>query len=713
MEYLRYIFRFFYRIRWWLICLPIIAGIIAYFVAQRQDSEYDVETTVYTGIISGYNIETNSNIAVSQPANSMDNLMNIITSESTLKKVSIRLYAQCMIHGNTEEDNNYIQAKNYRALLDITPKEVQALIDKKDEEATIKRLLDYERPNRKNFIYGLFNFYHPYFSISTLAKKIKVTRLGASDIIEIKYSASDPGVAYNTLTILNKEFIQQYQDLRFGEIDNVIKFFEAELARIGGELRIAEDSLTAYNIEKRIINYLEQTKQVTIIDADYQMKMQQLNLDYSSTKALADFLENKLGNQAKLLRSNSSFISQLNKISELNNKIANAQLRDDDGASKQINQYKKQLQSVEKGFASLSGDLTARKNSTENLESTTLIDQWLYQVMLAEKTKAELDAMENLRRKLDDDFVYYSPVGSTLKRKERNIGFTENTYMAMLNSLNAARLRQKNLQMTTATLKIMTPPAFPLNALPNKAKLIALIVFIVSIIFITGYFLLLEIIDRTLRDKLRTEHITKGKVLGVFPGENGLRYRRYNKTCNDMGTQFLSNTLLPYCKDGKQNIINLLSTESGDGKSFISESLIEYWQSIGIKVKRITYGIDFQPDDRKYLLADNIKDLCKDIDKEDILLVEHPPLHKYSVSPALLKEATMNLMIARANRTWKSTDQMIYDKMATTIGKDAPLFIYLNKADRVAVEDFIGQLPPYTKFKNLMYRLSQFGLTAE
>lgn len=68
-------------------------------------------------------------------------------------------------------------------------------------------------------------------------------------MIEIAYSANDPGIAYNTLEILNEEFVKQYHELRYGETDNVIKFFQEELARLGKMLTAAEDSLIEYNIE--------------------------------------------------------------------------------------------------------------------------------------------------------------------------------------------------------------------------------------------------------------------------------------------------------------------------------------------------------------------------------------------------------------------------------------------------------------------------------
>ena len=40
------------------------------------------------------------------------------------------------------------------------------------------------------------------------------------------------------------------------------------------------------------------------------------------------------------------------------------------------------------------------------------------------------------------------------------------------------------------------------------------------------------------------------------------------------------------------------------------------------------------------------------------------------------------------------------------------LFMYLTECQRYAVEEFVGQLPPYTGFNNFIYRMSQMGLTA-
>ena len=74
----------------------------------------------------------------------------------------------------------------------------------------------------------------------------------SSVLLEVSYTTNDPGIAYQTVLILIDEFNKQYQELRFGETNNVIKHFRNELDSIGKELKISEDSLTKYRVEKPV-----------------------------------------------------------------------------------------------------------------------------------------------------------------------------------------------------------------------------------------------------------------------------------------------------------------------------------------------------------------------------------------------------------------------------------------------------------------------------
>lgn len=709
MELFKYIVKFIYRIRWWMVIFPCIAGIIAWFLTRNLEKTYDVKTTIFTGIISGYNVDATDtrNAGVH-----LSNLMNIITTERTLKIVSLKLLARCLVYGDADRNTSYISAIHYQQLVAGIPRELQALIDKQNEEKTYNNLVAFERPSVNNFIYQLLNYTHPYFSVPLLSQNIKVARLGDSDMIEIAYSANDPGIAYNTLEILNEEFVKQYHELRYGETDNVIKFFREELARLGKMLTAAEDSLIDYNIEHRIINYGEQTKQVASMDATYQMTENDLLVDYSTSKALIDFYEYKLGDVAKLIRTNNEFMNKLQQMSRLNTQISTMEITPDEKNQKKLEEQKHILSNAEQSISDLALKLSAEAASTNNVSYETLINQWLEQIVLAEKTKAQMDAQDIMREKINEDFLYFSPIGATLGRKERHIGFVESNYMSTMGALNAAILRQKNLEMTSASLKIMNPPLFPLTSSPTNARMIILSAMLGTLLFIIGYFLIIEILDRTLRDKIRAERITGGTVIGAYPKESKLRYRRYNKAIDEMAIKQLSTNLLPYLNTKQQRVINLISTEEKDGKTHIAHLLEQYWTSIGLNVRRITYDEDFLSEDSQYVQASSLKELCPDLESEEIVIIEYPVLKDNPLPPALLNEASLNLMIVRANRTWKTTDQAMYERLLKVKQNEVPILFYLTQSDRNAVEDFTGQLPPYTSFKNLEYRLFQLGLTA-
>jgi uncharacterized protein involved in exopolysaccharide biosynthesis len=667
-----------------------------------------VKTTIYTGILTGYNVDASDTKNASVH---MSNLMNVITTERTLKAVSIKLLTRCLIYGDAEKNTSYITAEHFQQLQAIVPREVEALIDRDNEEKTYNNLVAYERPYANNFIYGLLNYNHPYFSVPVLSEKIKVAHLTNSDLLEIGYSANDPGVAYNTLEILNEEFVKQYRDLRYGETNNVIKFFREELARLHKQLTSAEDSLIEYNIEHRIINYAEQTKQVTILDASYQQMDNDLLVNSSTSRALIDFYENRLGKLAQSIRTNNEFMNKLQEISKLNTQISTMEISPDAENDDMLNSQKTRLTRAENDINSLAVKLSEENTSTNNVSYETLVSQWLEQLVLREKTTAQIEARDVMREKLDQDFLYFSPIGATINRKERNIGFVEGNYMSIMGALNQAILRQKNLEMTAATLKVMNPPLFPLNSSATNRRMIVLVTMLGVWVFVIGYFFLVELLDRTLRDKGRAQRITQQDVLGIYP-KDSLRYRRYNRAIDEMAIKQISTSILPYLTDKKQRVVNLLSTEPRDGKSHIAKSLEAYWTTMGLKVRRCTYDEDFQSETEEYVQAMGVESICPDLQPDEIALIEYPVLKRNPLQESLLNAGSINLLVTRANRTWKDTDTLILRRLLDLKSDDVPLKLLLTQGERDAVEEFTGQLPPYTSFKNFEYRLFQFGLTA-
>lgn len=718
MDLFRYIVRFLYKIRWYLIILPLIALVVAWFLTRNMERIYNTNTTIYTGMITAYNIEGGSGTAGGNSQTNMANLMLLITTDVTIHEVSLRLFARCMIYGNENKDNNYISAEHFRQLNNSVPADVKALINHNSENATYANLKAYEKPSQDNYLFGITN-YHPYFGINNITSRLKVLQLNRSDIIDIGYSANDAGIAYNTLDILNEVFARQYAQLRYGETNNVIKFFEREVARLYRILTNAEDDLIRYNVEKRIINYAEQTRVVAGMDGNQQYSDNDLLKNQATTRALMDYLERQLGDRAKIIKANKEFTDQVTDISRIQSRISNLRLMSSEGSGSgvesqlELAKAEQMLQNATDNVRGLIKDIEAGTYSTETgVKANDMISRWLEQVLLLEKTKAEIGAQDIMRSNIDKQMLYYAPIGATLGRKERHIGFIEGNYMEMLKALNAARLRQKNLQMTTATLRVLNPPLFPMNAQPTNRMMILLGAFLLTFMLTAMYFFIIELLDRTLRDRMRSERITKIPVMGCFPKESTLRYRRFNKTIADMALRQLSKALLPHFKEGQQNVLNLLSTDAANGKSYLAQELENYWISIGLQVRRLTYDEDFLAEDSRFIMANDIKDICPDILPNEIAIIEYPNLDDNSIPSGLLNMGTINLLVTRANRTWKDVDQKALKELQSQLTDQNTLFMYLTEAQRYAVEEFVGQLPPYTKFNNFVYRMSQMGLTA-
>ena len=156
--------------------------------------------------------------------------------------------------------------------------------------------------------------------------------------------------------------------------------------------------------------------------------------------------------------------------------------------------------------------------------------------------------------------------------------------------------------------------------------------------------------------------------------------------------------------------MNFLSNDSGEGKTYIARILEAYWLQLGLKVRRLNWSEDFDINSSKYLLSNSITDIYNQTN-EDIVIVEYPNLESNNVPTKLLQEANINLLILSADRAWRNTDQVLFERLKSQIGK-SNLATYLNHAESRVIENYTGMLPPYTYIRKLTYRISQLGLTA-
>ena len=720
MKYITYFIKFFYRIRFWLIFGPTLITLLVIWKTRSLPLNYTANCSIYTGIITGVNILSESGITTTTytQGSMMENLLNIITADQTLKQVSLRLYARIMVHGDPHRNNIYVNANHYRTLYNHGAP-IHHLIDKSspndsiNEQRTYENLLAYETKDPSNYVYGIYEYQLPYVNRNAL-QKIIVDRNGNSDMLDVSYTTDDPGIAYQTLLILIKEFIHQYQELRFGETNNVIAYFEAELARISKELKGAEDDLTNYMVRNSVINYGEETKVVAALSRDYELQYWTSKNDYTTADSLIRELEKRMGLNAEMLRNNKEYLYYSDLIAKLTNQLTIAGYYPEQGAQTARDSLQRELDKASLAMKEVVMKYGDFKYSKEGVSNSSVVSEWLNQIMVFKKAEAELNVLRDRKIQMANKYSHFAPIGSTLNQKERAVTISEQQYFAILNALNSARLRQKSLQMTSATLKVMNEPSYPLSSLATNRKKFVLVAFFASLIFIVFFFLIIEMLDHTLHHKFKAELLTGSRVLGIFTRPLRLQARRYNQIYHTLSAQTVCNYAITYFRPGQTNIINLISNEPGEGKSFIRKQMAEQFTAQGIDVKQLSWHDEFQTDAKSFVQSLNLEELDsngKNSRSDKVILVEYPSLKEAALTVDILQGVSLNLQIVDSRRTWKNTDQERFERTREMSGK-TPLFMILNYGSRDAAEDLNGLMPPYTFLRKLFYRISQLGLTA-
>ncbi len=720
MDIAQYIAQFFYRIRYWLLWGTLLVTILVIYITQFLPFSYTVEGSMYAGVSTSVSLN-GTTASGSVIVSTFDNLINIAQSRGTHKKVSLRLLANAYTYGEEWHDNRYIQAKHYRQLLQQTPKEILNLVDRKDVNKTLANLTAYQQAdleNTDNFLYTIFNERGPFYSANALAG-IKAERVGNSDILTISYTSADPGITQQTVEIVIEELKDAYEILRFKSAHDVIAYFEEQVRLAQERLRVEEDKLMHYCVEKRVINYPEQSEALAILRYEVDDRLEVAMRTYAGAVALRKMLDEKMDVRAEIIRNNTNLLRELDRISTLNQRITEREIFVTDTLDIYSNQIKKdrlELKKAEENVNNIADNLNEFNFSKEGVGIEDMVLEWLRALVDEAKSGAELKVLQDRRRDVFRQFTDMSPVGTMVARMERSIGIAEDNYRNQIAGLANAYLQLKNLEMNTSNLELISPPEYPLTDNGRQRLLYVLLAFFGTLFFITFYFLLIELLDRTLRDPFRSKRLTGLPVLAAFNGVSNLKYRGFLKACNRRAAAYCCRRLNQYIVPGRPTIINLLSMEHGEGKSYLTRYFTNYWMEEGLTVRTVEAGLDFLYEENKdYVNAQQLTDfwqLNEAEEKPNILLVEYPPLQDATVPLAVLKQGDVNLLVANACRLWRVSDDTTLQPIKDAMG-EVPLFLYLNNADREVVENFTGELPPHTYVHSIFSRLFQLGLTSK
>lgn len=696
-----------------LVFFPLLTAGVVFYLTRNTKKEYVSNTQVYTGIASGYGITSGENDRVDYFAvnNAFDNLMATIKSRETLEEVGMRLLAKhLLIEKPAYKD---LSQENYDHIREVIPEKLRKqLIVKNSEELTFFRIESFKRSNEQNEIMEILSAPGSIYSVDVISSNMNPQRKQSSDMIEISFKSNDPAVCQQTLQTIVNVVIKRYKSIKGNETNNVVKYFEEQLNQAANRLRQSEDRLRDYSSEKKIINFYEQAKFVANSKENVIGDKQKQEEALEASKAALQKLEQKMDVKKNILEINENLNKLRDQLSDVTYKIANAELYNED--AELLGTYKAEAERIKKQIRDEVSKQYKWNNTPEGLPRTNLLSEWLGSFLAVEENQAKLDVINKRLNSFDELYKEMAPVGSNLKRIEREVDINEKEYLSILHGLNMARLRQQSLQMSN-NLSITDYPFLPLKPQPSKRGMMVIMAFLATFILTLSVIVGKSFLGKTVQTPARIEKFSRLTFLTAFPDFDKIDTRFNVAVLRQSILAHFISTFMTYFRDVMLKadgppVISLSSIRSGEGKTEIGRMLSAKFNE---RYRRILYltlnevsGFPSEITVRKYQKSDtsfngeNIHDWFKteriNQSDYDLIIIELEELCKFSIPDNFVKDINAHLFIVSAERVWTESDSRaltLFNKMTAS-----PPLTILNHIDIDRMEAIIGELPKQRTF---------------
>ncbi|ERM81235.1 hypothetical protein P872_09070 [Rhodonellum psychrophilum GCM71 = DSM 17998] len=692
-----------------IVFFPLTVALLAFLLNRNNPKEYQSGMIFNTGIASGTNLSSMSNSRVDYFAvnNAFDNLTTILQSRETLEDVAISLLA---LHLSLDSPDPYIISKeNFNKLREehLSPA-VVAELTKTKEIKTIEEKIRIDYYNQEpNDLKVLLQKSKTFYNIDAIKANMTFSRKGNSDMLEIIYRSNDPGVCLSTLSLLADIFKVKYSSTRNFEAGGIIEYFIAELEKAKMRLNNAEETLKNYSQENQIINYEEQTKFISEGKEELEKDIYKVKMELeSSTKALAEISVSMDETAAKYLNGE-GIMRQMKEIAQLTTAITTISLRESSPKNiKTLDSLQQVQDNMRAGMINTADEYYSRSYSKEILPRLTVLSEYLKYVLEIDKNKAKLEVLLTQRLYFIDLFSEFAPVGFNLSKMAREIQIAEQEYLSILHGLNQAKIHKSNSELF-GNLSLLDRPFYPLNPKGSKMAMVLIAGFMVSLLFVVGTIVGLEIMDRKIKTPSSIQEATNLKLLGVISSpiqnkkilQEDLQQKLLNLLSNNL------NIALNKSNTEAKNLIFLTSTRTQDNMNeaglFVSKALqkltdkvIYYYFTESNDTPELTENEESKIFARKYDPIGNqvIQELRQNLKEQDGVIVRIPEFENAVLNTFSSIVPSIVILMVNADQAWGFHDKAALDFIKETFPKSE---IYTVGTDMNVnyMEEVISEVP--------------------
>lgn len=689
----------------WLVIVPVLlASSILFFMILGKKKIYVSDTTIYTGIASGYSITGNVETDYYSTSTAFDNLIALINSRETKEEVAIRLLTTHLML--KEPESNILNANSFNKVNEILSPKLKAALLAPSYTATYNNVLSHFKSDYTNEIYRLLNSEEDFYSLNALSN-LNVSRIRDSDVIKVEYESSDPAICKHTLELLTEVFINKNRVLREGQTNSVVNYYLAEAENAYDKLEEIERRFLTFNEDNQIINFEEQSKNISTHRESLYTDYASVEMLYVAAKSALSTIENKLDLKSGSTLSSNELLDLKSRVTNLSSQLVDIDLLgrsiSNNASTEKALNLRNELEESTGKIRHHLGDYYTQTHSISGIPNQGLLDEWVRNMILVEEGAAKLQVMDKRKNEFLREYQRMAPLGAALKQIEREIELAEKEYLSVLNSLNSSRLNQQNIALT-AQLDIVDPPYLPVKAKSSKTIFMVLLGAIGGFISVASIIVTRAFMDNTIKSAAGASSIIGFPVAGVMPilKQNG---NSKSTDLEDKATVQLARhlivTMKKYPNEGPF-IVGFMSNFKGEGKSTVIDKLKSQLAALGINAISYHPKSSVQKDSNTHYhtfwytpqdaikLREEIINKANNLADAEMLLIEYPSLSEDIFPIDLVPMLHLILITVRANRVWSKADERAF--YAVLELSEASKEVLVTGVQTHDCEEFIGPL---------------------
>jgi uncharacterized protein involved in exopolysaccharide biosynthesis len=704
-----------------ILLLPVATAGSVYFFSRFQPKIYQSETTLYTGITTGYKI-----VGAADPSgrdleatrNAFDNLIGLITSREVSEEVCLRLLAwQFLNEAQTPvvpSAGGYPGASLLR-LLDrrlsgsqespynqlLTPSLKNSLRGATLAE-TMARLAAYYQSSTTNEVYRLLHSKDPSFSKDALGRLV-VSRLQNSDMLQLEYTASSPVVCQQTLKLLTEVVLRKNRELFAGQGEAVARYFEQATRQAQARLQAAEQRQRAFEEQHAVVDYERQLSVRLNERQATAAAYNDLQMRYMGVVAAGRSLENTLASQGIRNLQSQEIIGLRNRLAALNSQAGEITLlksQPDALAAARLATLRQQAAQVAAKIGEKVRSYASKAPTDQTLVAKDLLATYTKNTLRAEDLRSQLGLMRRQKDLAASRYRELVPLGVEITQIRREVAVAEKAYASQAEGLKKSKLQQQNSALATQ-LRVVDQPYLPSEPANDKTLVLVLAGLVAMLLLMTTLVATTGLLDKSLLNPMQAAKSTSFAVAGVVPEITGMQedYALAQRAEDHMARQLL----LQFHRQPKASrayLIGVLSSQYGEGKTSVACNLAASLNEMGIRT------LSLFPDDHRFQLIPNddtrfysplqglvpgvtVAELAgKEIYPDEVVIIEFPAVSENVYPASVLRDLNLILVAVRAERTWQPADRAIFDRIQGVTS--ASIELVLNGVMPEYVMDIIG-----------------------